>query len=490
MPASSRTLPSCDEFMRLRSVLGGVAAHGRQLWHASRLQAGSDRENSVPSDQDSLLDAITAFAQNGVNAPNLDGVALDSDGLRERAASECPAWWDGALGGVKLARLDLRGASLRGADLSGVSLVGSDLSGAKAHAAKLRGAHLEQACFAGADLAGADLDHAKAGEAHFDDAMLEDASLVGASLRYASLRNAILDGATLDGADLWGARLDGIEAQRASLRGTRLDEVCLAGADLAGADLDDATLKRADLRGAKLKGANLRGVQFDGANLDGADLSDARLPLVSLRGCGLHHVRLAGAWLERTQMQVGQLGGAIGEEVAGEFGAAREGYTVLEQNFRSLGDIEAESWAFRKRRRMGKQDALRQAQTSRRGRQWRLAFGYAASWLSDGFVEWLCDYGESLPRVARAFLAVLVFYALFYGVTGGLVSKGDAAPGLLRHAAELLHYSLGNMTTVGTGDLELHPTSELIALVAATQSIVGPILLGLFGFVLGNRLRR
>jgi len=187
MPASSRTLPSCDEFMRLRSVLGGVAAHGQQLWHASQLQAGSDRENSVPSDRDSLLDAITAFAESGADAPNLDGVALDSDGLRERAASECPAWWDAALGGVKLARLDLRGASLRGADLSGVSLVGSDLSGAKAHAAKLRGAHLEQACFAGADLAGADLDHAKAGEARFDDAMLEDASLVGASLRYATV---------------------------------------------------------------------------------------------------------------------------------------------------------------------------------------------------------------------------------------------------------------------------------------------------------------
>ena len=46
------------------------------------------------------------------------------------------------------------------------------------------------------------------------------------------------------------------------------------------------------------------------------------------------------------------------------------------------------------------------------------------------------------------------------------------------------------MTTVGTGDLEPHPTSERIALVAATESIVGPILLGLFAFVLRNRLRR
>jgi len=444
----------------------------------------------LADDLDALLNAIAAYAETANDAPNLENSTLTSDGLRQRAASEHAPWWDAARDGVKLAGLDLRGASLRDADLSGASLVGSDLSEARAHAVKLRGAHLEQACFKGADLAGADLDHIKAGEANFDGAMLEDASLVDAGLRFASLREAILDGATLDGADLWGARLDAVEAHRASLRGARLDEACLAGADLAGADLEGATLKRADLRGAKLKGANLRGVQLDGANFDGADLSDARLPLVSLRGCGLGHVRLAGAWLERTQMQVSQLHGAIGEEVAGEFGAAREGYIVLEQNFRSLGDIEAESWAFRKRRRMGKQDALHEAQAAWRERRWRPAFGHTASWLSDVFVEWLCDYGESLPRVARAFLAVLVAYALFYGITNGLARKGDAAPGLLRHAAELLHYSLGNMTTVGTGDLELHPTSEMIALVAATQSIVGPILLGLFGFVLGNRLRR
>jgi len=460
-----------------------------QLWSACQLEASWDGNKDVDVERDCLLDAIAAYADDGTVMPNLDGAILAADGLRERAKAECAPWWDPVHDGIKLAGLNLHGVSLSGADLTGASLGRSDLSAARAHAVKLQGAHLDQARFDGADLAGACLDNAKAGEASFDDAMLEDASLVGAGLRFASLRNAILDGATLDGADLWGARLDGAEAHRASLRGARLDEACLAGADLTGADLTDATLKRADLRGAKLKGADLRGTQVDGGFLDEADLSDARLPLVSLRGCGLRHVRLAGAWLERTQMQVGQLGGAIGEEVAGEFGAAREGYIVLEQNFRSLGDIEAESWAFRKRRRMGKQDALHRARRAWREQRWQLAVGCAASWASDVFVEWLCDYGESLPRVARAFLAVLVFYALFYGVTGGLVSKGEAA-GLLRHAAELLHYSLGNMTTVGTGDLELHPTSELIALVAATQSIVGPILLGLFGFVLGNRLRR
>ncbi len=450
----------------------------------------------MADDLDSLLLALAAFAEDGASAPddpsapNLDGAELAADALRERAAAERPAWWDAERGGVNLAGLDLRGIGLREADLSGASLGGSDLSGAKGPGVRLQGAHLEQVRFDGADLAGADLSGAKAGEASFDQAMLEDASLANAGLRYASLREAILDGANMDGADLWGARLDGAEAQNASMRGARLDEASLAGADLSGVDLEDASLRRADLRGAKLTAANLRGAQLDGAQLDGADLSSARLPLVALTGCGLHHVRLAGAWLERTQMRAGQLGGAIGEEVAGEFDAARDGYSVLEQNFDSLGDADAASWAFRQRRRMGKRESLRRARACWREGKLRPALVNAASWLSDAFAEWLCDYGESLPRVARAFAAVLVFYALLYGVTGSLVRKNDTAPGVVPYIIELLLYSLGSMTTIGTGDAGLRPANDLVALLGASQSILGPILLGLFGFVLGNRLRR
>jgi uncharacterized protein YjbI with pentapeptide repeats len=446
----------------------------------------------VTSDYDTALNAIETLARmaGGEAAPNLDGAVLTPDVLRDRVAAAHPAWWDEVRGGVKLVRVDLRGASLRDADLSGANISGSDLSGIQGRAVRLRDAHLEEARFDGADMAGADLSGARAGEASFEQAMLEDASLERAGLRYATLRGAVLDGANLESADLWGACLDGVEASRVILRGARLDEASLAGADLSNAHLENASLKRADLHGARLKGANLRGADLDGANLDGADLAGARLPLVVLRGCNLRHVRLAGAWLERTQMQVQQLGGAIGEEIAGEFGAARDGYTVLEQNFSSLGDVEAASWAFRKRRRMGKRDARCQAQIAWRERRWSTAYGHGTAWLSDVFVEWLCDYGENLPRVARAFAIVLVGYALFYWATGGLVSKGESPHGSVNTFAQLLQYSLGNMTTVGIGDLDLHPANEVIAFAATSQSLVGPVLLGLFGYVLGNKLRR
>ncbi len=145
---------------------------------------------------------------------------------------------------------------------------------------------------------------------------------------------------------------------------------------------------------------------------------------------------------------------------------------------------------------MGKREARRRARASLRERRWRSVFGNTATWLSDAFAEWLCDYGESLPRVARALTVVLLAFAVFYGTTGSLVPKDGMAPpaglahSVVRRVAELLLYSLVSMTTVGTGDLGLRPSGDLVYLAASVQSIVGPVLLGLFGFVLGNRLRR
>ncbi len=153
---------------------------------------------------------------------------------------------------------------------------------------------------------------------------------------------------------------------------------------------------------------------LDGANLDGADLSGAVLPHVALTSCTLRHVRFAGAWLERTRMRAHQLGGAIGEEVSGEFEAAREGYIVLEQNFRTLGSADDASWAFRRRRRMGQRLHAQRARTALERREVGAALRPSLQWLGDLAAEWLCDYGESVARVLRAFLVVLVGFAAVY----------------------------------------------------------------------------
>lgn len=392
----------------------------------------------------------------------------------------------------------LPSATLRGLELPGVDLARADLSDASCSGIKLQGACLEQAVLSRADFTGADLGGVRGGQAGFDGALIEDARLDGASFRFAHFADAVLDGSSLVGTDLWGAVLTGMSAERASLRDARLDEAKAAGADFRDSDLSGASLRRADFGGACLRGATMRDAQFGGASFHGADLTRAVLPFADLAGCDLTHVRLAGAWLERTRMTANQLGGAVGEEVAGEYPAAYDAYTALELNFRSLGRGEDESWAYRKRRRMGKL-AHRAAVAAAFKRPVTLsaalsAWRHGGSYLVDGFVEWLSDYGESLTRVLRAIIVVLLVFAALFWVTDGLVPREDMPESLHRGWTVLvldhLLFSLNSMTTVGPGLVELKPASELAVLLSSVETVFGTVLIGLFGFVLGARMRR
>ena len=389
--------------------------------------------------------------------------------------------------GLVLRGAPLAGASLRGANLAGADLSQADLSGAVCSGIVLDRTRLEQAVFRGADLAGASLQGADAGQACFADALLEDVHLSGARLRFADFTGAVMDGADLSGADLWGAQLGSVVAQRACLRGVLLDEVKLAGADFTGADLTGARLRRADLTGAKLCGAMLRDAVLEGAVLEGVDFTGAVLPHIVLTGCNMKHASFAGAWLERTRFRAHQLGGATGEEVAGAYEAAVEGYIVLEQNFRTLGNAQDASWAFRRRRRMGKH--LHRAEAAAAVRDGTPADAALAGlrWISDVSAEWLCDYGESLTRILRALAIVWLGCCAVYWLTGSLAAR-EAGHGHL-NAIDYLLFSLDSMTSVGTGEVALRPADQLGVLISSLQTVAGTVLLGLFGFVLGVRMR-
>lgn len=410
------------------------------------------------------------------------------------AAAHAPSWWDATSRGLALAGVDLANGRLAGAQLRGANLRGADLSDAEARSADLSETVIEQARFVGADLGGSSFAGASAGEADFTDAMLEDARFAGAHLRYATLAGALLDSADFTGADLWGVRAAGAEADDASFKGARCDEADFTGADLSGADFTGASLKKAKLTTAKLGGAKFDGAVMDGAHLDGADLSNASLPRLNLQTCSLKHARLAGAWLDNTRLRAEQFGGAVGEEVAGEYHAARDAYVVLEQNFRSLGNGDGTSWAFRKGRLMGK---LHERQTTLHGyreRDWRKLVRHGLAWMSDAFVEWLCDYGESLWRVVRAFGTLILAFAGFYAATESLVRVTPGPGGDVRTVTEspfdLLVYSFLNMLSTSAPDIGLRPVSPLFYLVTSMQGAAGIVLIGLFGYVLGNRMHR
>lgn len=400
-------------------------------------------------------------------------------------------WKDGETGGLDLKAAGLRSASLNHAVLARANLRGSDLTGAQARSASFDDTVIEQARFTQADCGGASFGRTHAGEASFAHAMLEDAHFERASLRFADLRQSLLDGATFRNADLWGARLDGCDADEASFAEARLDEASLTDGNFSQADFSSASLKKARLDGARLRNANFLGARLEGATLKGADLSHASLARVNLTSSDLDHVRLAGAWLENTRMRLDQLGGAVGEEKDRDYAAARQAYVALEQNFRSLGDSEGESWAFRKSRAMARAEKGRAAAQGWRGKRRRVAARAAFSWLSDSFVAWLCDYGESLWRVVRAFFSMVAGFALLYGVSGSLTRAavgGGRVP--TRDPFDLLVFSFTNMLSTSAPDIGVKPANEAVALLVSLQGAVGIVLIGLFGYVLGNRMHR
>ena len=399
------------------------------------------------------------------------------------------ASWDSKRDGLQLAGRNMARANLRRTNLAGANLAGADLSGADGVGADFSSSTLEGANLSTADLIGAVFSSANGGEANFSEAMLEDAKFAAASLRFANFSNAILDGADLSGTDLWGAHLDGATAERANLEGALLDESSMVGAELPGANLQGATLRRAKLAKAVLRDTNLRHAVLDGADLSYADLRLAVLPSVSLATCQLKHARFAGAWLDRTRMQVSALGGMVGEEASGDVDGAVESYLALEQNFRSLGKREDESWCYRRRRRMQKQLYRRYCLQAFRKQELLLSMGMGARYLADAGAEWLCDYGESLGRVFRAILTVLLVFAFIYWATGSLKTREGYTVSRSFPWIDYLLFSLDSMTTVGTSEVALRTNGELGTLLSSVQTALGTILLGLFGFVMGGRIR-
>jgi hypothetical protein len=242
-----------------------------------------------------------------------------------------------------------------------------------------------------------------------------------------------------------------------------------------------------------MTGADLRGVVLTGANLRGAVLRDARLQEVVLSQCEIAHVSLGGAKLDDTQLRLKQLDGAIGEELAGDFERAAQGYLALERNFEGLGDHDAASWAYRRRRRMQKREALAQARAAWSGRRWRRAIGRCAKYANDQLVEWMCDYGESVPRVLGSLAAVYTAFILIYALSGSVVREVELPGGSVRvptrNPIEVAIFSLLVMTTVGPGG-GLAPRGDLALLLMGVHTFLGIALTGLLGFVLGNRIRR
>lgn len=465
------------------------------------METPSDTDHSPARAVDMVLEAIRHAVSSGVGAGHaqlphqLAEADFSPSALGARQDAD-PSWWN----------LERRGASFVDVDFSNRDL----------HRVNMYRADLRRASF----------DGAKAQEIDFRSTCLSDASLQDADLRFANLTTADLRGADLDRADLWRAGMGKADLSEASLRDVRmagatleaatLDRVNATGADfegaiLGGASLRDATAPRsnfrdADLDGAQLQGGMFFGADFSGARLRGADLSGASLGSVSFRNailknavlrdlqlsdCDMTGAFLAGAKLEGAEIAQRQLGGKVGEELERDYEGARRAYRGLRQAFEALGDDRAASWAYRRMQRMQRRQHKAAAVAAWKRKDLGVALVEGTRSIRDLFVEWTCDYGDSVGRVMLSLLAVFVVFGVIYGVTGSVVSTAAAGgpPVVIRSPYRVSVFALTALLTGGNpGDLQ--PRNDFAQILIGSQAFLGIALTGLLGFVVGTKIRR
>ena len=421
-----------------------------------------------------ILDTIEALGtprRLDLSGKDLTGIDLsreriqkELEAIRRENPEASPPWWFEYTRG-----LTMSGANLREAVLMYANLEGADLTRADLRRADLTGVNLQGATLWRANLNGAEVNRAN----------MVGVNLGGARLERAHLRSANLEASSLKGTSLPGADLSEANLRKAELRFADLERGNLASANLKGADLLESNLKGVDVAGAELEGCNLRGADLERVNL----LDVENLAGVRLYGALLHHTRVTGD----------QLKGRIGEELNGEWREAKEAYLALKNNFEQLGRYEDARWAYRKERRMEKQEAWQRARAAADAGSWREAVAGGTKALVDQLVELVCDYGESISRVILTLLAVWFLFSVTYAVAGVRGPWWESSPGGVNPGAPALVYpatlSLQAMTTLGAVGAGALPTRLLQAL-AAIQALLGTFLAGLLGFVAGNRIRR
>jgi uncharacterized protein YjbI with pentapeptide repeats len=304
-------------------------------------------------------------------------------------------------------------------------------------------------------------------------------------------------GLDFSGRDLAGMDLSGIILSYANLQEVNLDNARMVGAWLRRTNLERAYIREADLSQARFFEANLTETEFwrtdlSRASFRGTYLVRTRLLEANLDGAYFHRARM-----DNTEMEASQLGGSIGEERDREYSRAIEAYTRLKANFESLGRYADAHWAYRRERRMRKMWAGQQARGGWEKGNRRQVIKHWSNWASDWFVELLCDYGGSAWRVV-GWIAVTLFVVgpVLISVLGGLEWTGShrgiysKLPTVRQKWGytyfQYLLYMLDTFTTANFSGLE--PETDALRIVSGLMAVWGIFLVGLLGFVAGNRI--
>lgn len=300
-----------------------------------------------------------------------------------------------------------------------------------------------------------------------------------------------------------------IDLQDAKLGWATLNDTLLAFADLREVQLTNATLEESILLEADLTDANC-----SRTNLTNADLINANLTDVSLEGATLIGTNLFDADLTRIK-PYGARFSAVQINDGTEFNSDRSGYTRwwhtwsvgpparcgYDISLRECGkDSETRKTTLSKAadtykqfEELGRENTRPSIQSTmfvlrqemQRKRDWMQ--GRYHKWLFSHLSRQTFKHGESLARIMLVALLLIVGYASLYKQYD-LILAADTE--YIQSGIDALYFSTLTFTTLGLGDFQPDPASEVARMLVTSQAAIGAILIATFVFVLGRRAAR
>lgn len=437
-----------------------ISFHGRDLFRAEIV--GCNLENSNFS-RASINDALIK-GNNFSNADLPDVAFLRSSIISNRFngadLSRC-TFNEAELTDNKLRDADFQGSKFGGVDLSDRNLSGLDFSdghfeGANLSNSKLTGTNLENAFLRGADLSKTDFG--------------------GSNLRCVDFMGADASETHFGGCDLTGAIFYNVSLSSAGMGGTTLKAVNFESADLSTLDLSGL-----DMRLCNLSDSDLSDSDLCKANLQGSNLESAVLEGTDLRGTNLENTRLFQTYLTNARIDQGT-----------DFGDECIYHSTTKE-------LEKAVWVYRDLQQLLKENSLPGS-----ARKYRIFEKDARNHLEGSTISsifgnvsktvWL--YGESWKRLLLTSALTITSYSVAYKLNHvGTISTVPTKYSILDYTISVsqfwkesitaVYFSMVTFSTLGYGDVQ--PSNLIVQILAASEALIGTLLMAALVFVLGRR---
>jgi uncharacterized protein YjbI with pentapeptide repeats len=343
-----------------------------------------------------------------------------------------------------------------------------------------------------------------------DEISLSNVSLRSADLSGVTLTDTVFDGADLGGADLKGSKLLRVNLNGADLRGANLRDISLLGVDLNGGELTATNLSEAHIQYTNINNADMKAVDLTDSriieselketNLERSELMNTDLFGTNITGANFYNARLIGVQINpKTQFDSERDTYATWREQLIFRSPIRCGY---DKKLRDNGGFDEDKQeellnkaadTYRQFEELARNNTLPSLQSSmfvRRQEMQRKRHkmrGDYVQWAFAGISRAVFKHGESLGRISAWAIGLIIGYAAVYDLFNLIVDSDGA---FVQSFVDSLYFSTLTFTTLGLGDFQPDPVSQLARLLVTSQAALGATLIAIFVFVLGRRAAR